>query len=335
MPLAMFVIMSFAIVLGAIVQCYGPSAFRSGLFFGVTVDPEFPRTNDARRIIGRYRRPIIVMAFVAMAALWLAVPRLSGVAAPLTASAIVMIDIAAGMFSMAAASRHVRAFAKPHSLTRTASLTPRPRSLPGGWLPFVGPMLILGGMGLWLFTRQRSMPPETFRAVLSALLVGFVAGALYMWVAWLVMFRMRAIRPVTENGGTMRISYWLRLLIAYFFVFFAVNTTVLHMSQITTARGRWFVRSMVVGWLAYIVIFLVLAAKGIRMKNAFPPAVGDNTPDECWKYGMFYYNPDDPAFLVESRLGPLGGDMNLGNRWSWVVSFGLVAIPILIRLVWF
>ena len=70
MPLAMFVIMSFGIVLAAIVQCYGPSAFRSGLFFGVTVDPEFPRTEEARRIIWRYRRPIIVIAFVSTAVLW-------------------------------------------------------------------------------------------------------------------------------------------------------------------------------------------------------------------------------------------------------------------------
>ena len=146
---------------------------------------------------------------------------------------------------------------------------------------------------------------------------------------------MRAIRPGTENGRTRRISYWVRLLIAYFFVFFAVNTAVFHVSEITGARGRWFAPIMVAGWVAYLVIFMVLAAKAIRIKGASPTATGDSIPDACWKYGMFYYNPDDPAFVVESRLGPLGCDMNLGNRWSWVVSFGLVAVPILIRLVWF
>jgi len=335
MPLLMFVVMSFGIILAAIVQCKGPSAFRSGLFFGVTVDPEFPRTEEAQRIIWRYRRPIIVMAFVSTAALWLVVPRLSGVAAPLTASVIVMIDIAAGMFSMAAASKHVRAYAKPHSVTRTASLTPRAKKLPGGWLPFAGPMLILGGLRLWLFVRKASIPPLNYRAALTLLLVGFVASALYMWVAWLVAFRMRAIRPSTENGGTRRISYWVRLLIAYCAAFFAVNMIVLYMSEITPARGRWFLTSWLVGWVAYIVTFLVLAAKGIRIKNASPAATGDSTPDECWKYGMFYCNPDDPAFLVESRLGAIGVDMNLGNRWSKIVAVGLVTVPLLLWLVWF
>src|SRR5215471_1697625 len=192
MPLVLFVIMNFMIVLAAIVQCHGPSAFRSGLFFGVTVDPEFPRTEDARRIIWRYRRPIIASFFVCMAALWLVVPRLTGVAAPLTASGIVMIDITVGMFSMAATARHVRPFAKPHSSTRTASLTPRTNALPGGWLPFAGPMLILGAARLWLFAREASIPSQTYRAALTMLLVGFVGGALYMWVGWLVTFRMRA-----------------------------------------------------------------------------------------------------------------------------------------------
>jgi len=281
MPLLMFVISNSVIVLAAIVQWHGPSAFRSGLFFGVTVDSEFPRTEDARRIIWRYRRPIIVMAFVSAAALWLAIPRLSGAAAPLTASAIVMIDVAAGFFSMAAASRHVRAFAKPHSVTRTAPLTPRPRSLPGGWLLFAGPMLILGGLRLWLFARKASIPPANYRAALAMLLVAFVGSALYMWKGWLVTFRMRSIRPGKENGGTRRISYWLRLLIGYFFVFIAVNTTVLllYMSEMTAAHRWWFVSSMVVGWVAYLVVGIFWGAKAIRIKSASPTATGDSTPD--------------------------------------------------------
>src|SRR5215471_6267793 len=333
MPLVLFVIMNFMIVLAAIVQCHGPSAFRSGLFFGVTVDPEFPRTEDARRIIWRYRRPIIVMAFLSTAALWLAIPRLGGATAPLTASAIVTIDIATGFFSMAAAARQVRPFAKPHSFTRTALSTLRSRSLPGGWLLFAGPMLILGGLRLWLFSRKASIPPANYGTALAILFVGFVGSALYMWKGWLVTFRMRSIRPGTENGGTRRLSYWLRLLIGYFFVFIAVNTTVLllYMSEMTAAHRWWFVSSMVVGWVAYLV-GIFWGAKAIRIKSASPTATGDSTPDECWKYGMFYYNPDDPAFVVESRLGPLGCSTNFANRWSWAASFGLVAVPILIRL---
>src|SRR5262249_38658736 len=98
MPLVLFVVMSLGIVAAALVQCKGPSALRPGLFFGVTVDPEFVRSEEARRIVWGYRRPIIAMAVVCTAALWLAVPRLSGIAAPLTASAVVTIDVMTGIF---------------------------------------------------------------------------------------------------------------------------------------------------------------------------------------------------------------------------------------------
>ena len=50
-----------------------------------------------------------------------------------------------------------------------------------------------------------------------------------------------------------------------------------------------------------------------------PPGgpAGDRTPDACWKWGMFYINPNDPALFVEKRFG-IGYTVNLGNRWSWI-----------------
>ena len=337
MTLVFFVFISLGIVAAAIIQCKGPSAFRTGFFFGVTVDPEFARTEEARRIVWGYRRPIIIMAVICIAALWFAVPRLSGVAAPLTASAIVMIDVMAGMVSMAATARHVRPFAKVQDSTRTASLTPRTKTLPGGWLPFAGPILILGAVRWWLFARQASIPPAAYRGALSLLLIGFVASALCMWVGWLVAFRMRSIRSSTENGVTRRLSYWSRMLLAYYFVVFAVTFPVFQALGMSPDRAA--ARSLPIILLSFVglaVMIVTLVVKAQRVRGTSPEAgIGDNTPEGCWKYGMFYYNPDDPAFVVESRLGPLGCDMNLGNRWSWVVSLGLVALPILLRLIWF
>jgi Family of unknown function (DUF5808) len=44
----------------------------------------------------------------------------------------------------------------------------------------------------------------------------------------------------------------------------------------------------------------------------------DRTPDRCWKAGIFYVNPADPALFVEKRHG-IGYTLNFGNPWSWVV----------------
>ena len=54
---------------------------------------------------------------------------------------------------------------------------------------------------------------------------------------------------------------------------------------------------------------------------------GDRTPDACWKLGLIYFNPADPAFLVEKRFG-IGYTMNFGNPWSWAL-LAVVILPVL------
>jgi uncharacterized membrane protein len=59
---------------------------------------------------------------------------------------------------------------------------------------------------------------------------------------------------------------------------------------------------------------------------------GDRTPDDCWKLGMIYYNPADPALVIEKRFG-IGWTLNFANRWAWVMTAAVVCFPILIRYV--
>jgi uncharacterized membrane protein len=54
---------------------------------------------------------------------------------------------------------------------------------------------------------------------------------------------------------------------------------------------------------------------------------GDRTPDACWKWGVFYFNPADPAILIEKRFG-IGYTLNFGNRWSWGVMAVLILVPL-------
>src|SRR5579875_3018699 len=54
---------------------------------------------------------------------------------------------------------------------------------------------------------------------------------------------------------------------------------------------------------------------------------GDGTLDEHWKMGLFYYNPDDPALLVEKRFG-IGYTMNFARPVAWVVLALVAVIPV-------
>ena len=70
----------------------------------------------------------------------------------------------------------------------------------------------------------------------------------------------------------------------------------------------------------------------IKMSDA---AGGDETPGERWTVGMFYYNPDDPALLVERRVG-FGYTPNFARPLGWIVialAAALALTPfVLIRL---
>jgi uncharacterized membrane protein len=343
MPLIFMVFMTVGLIVAALVQCFGHLTFRQGVFFGATVDPDFPRSEDGQRILWRYRRPVIVMAAVCMTALWLVVPRLSGIAAPLTASGLLFIEVFGAVVSMASASKLARAFAKPRSptQTRTVSLAPRERTLPGGWLPFLGPMLIVGAARLFILTKRELMPPETYRGALTLLLVAFVSNAFYMLVAWFVAFRRRQINPeglaANEENADRRVAYWMRLVFAYVFSGAFVAMALAFAGITSPVRGARFGITLWVIlwalWLALVVILMVYIVKRKR-REAAVPSLGDTTPDECWKWGLFYYNPADPALVVESRAGRFGCDLNLGNKWSWILFAVILATPFLIRLLW-
>jgi hypothetical protein len=49
------------------------------------------------------------------------------------------------------------------------------------------------------------------------------------------------------------------------------------------------------------------------------------TPTECWHGGMIYFNPNDPAIIVERR-DSVGYTFNFANTWSWIL-LGSFLIP--------
>ena len=60
-------------------------------------------------------------------------------------------------------------------------------------------------------------------------------------------------------------------------------------------------------------------------------AVGDGTPDECWKFGMLYFNPDDAALWVERRVG-VGYTMNFAHVSAWIIMALILLIPLTLGL---
>jgi uncharacterized membrane protein len=53
--------------------------------------------------------------------------------------------------------------------------------------------------------------------------------------------------------------------------------------------------------------------------------------DRYWKGGLFYYNPDDPAFLIEKRFG-VGWTVNFASKGAWVFMGVIVLVIVAIAL---
>src|SRR5271165_2473801 len=61
-----------------------------------------------------------------------------------------------------------------------------------------------------------------------------------------------------------------------------------------------------------VVVLIWMGQGGARLAPTLTPGgpAGDRTPDSCWKWGIFYINPRDPALFVEKRFG-IGYTINL------------------------
>lgn len=55
------------------------------------------------------------------------------------------------------------------------------------------------------------------------------------------------------------------------------------------------------------------------------------TDDDIWKFGVFYYNPQDPSIWVMKKTG-MGLTTNFARWESWLLIIGLLLIPIVMAL---
>jgi uncharacterized membrane protein len=192
---------------------------------------------------------------------------------------------------------------------------------------------------IMVFARRGLMPPETFRGTMSLLLVALVADVLFLWLGYFTIFRTRqtlgAGAAENEERALRRMNYLVTLLMPYLLTVFHVYIG-LSTAKILPASGK-IVALAIVSWivlasLGVTALFRAARRRAVAMESE--GVVGDSTIDDCWKWGIVYYNPDDPAFIVPKRIG-FGWDMNFGNRWSWVLAVSLLALPIVIRFFWF
>ncbi len=53
---------------------------------------------------------------------------------------------------------------------------------------------------------------------------------------------------------------------------------------------------------------------------------------EHYKWGLFYFDPNDPAMIVPKRNWGMGWTFNFGNKSTYLLIVGIVAIVIVLNM---
>ena len=278
------------ILLVALLLDFLPRRASRGLYFGVTTGPDFPRGDEGRAIANRYRfwvwTGFLLSCALAFASLPVAmVPLLGGFATGWTQA-------------WRAAMKHS---IRPGLMPAEAHQEPT-AGIPPIVLIGLVPLFILIAAAVVLATSYEQVPGSVF----APLAVGFGSYLMVAVSAWMLAFRGR----VSSASRTVH----LRSIVV---ILFAVSLLCagIALAPLAGANGITLPPRAVI---AFPAVILLAALYPLWKLQGRAGGAGDGTPDECWKLGLIYYNPNDPALLVEKRSG-LGYTLNFGHKASWIV----------------
>jgi len=240
-----------------------------------------------------------------------------------------------GMAAFMVQNRKLRRFAIQPPLVRETTLGP-PEPLP--WFTWLGilPLLLLADAAMYLHSHWDQIPlrypvhfsfdgtpnrwaDRTVRGVYGPLLLG---GELTVWLFALALAGWYG----TRRSESMRkpivvVMLTVELMIALLF------------GAIPLKIAGGIAIPIPVMALGPLVLLIPALSYAIRESNK-PSDPIDPTPNECWKGGIVYYNPNDAALFVQRRDG-IGFTVNMGNRWSWAIYGSLFLVlssmPLVLR----
>ena len=329
-------LVAFVVAFGVLLH-YLPWWRRQQLWFGVTVPPRFSDTGQARAGLGRYRL-IVWLSTAVAAASFVAGSRLEW---PWLGAAGMAAQTAGALAAFALVRRRLLPFGTREAHVRSAAISVVRETLPGGVWSVLVPLGVLGAAALYLQIDWDRIPdplpvhwnasgiPDRWAARTPTVVFGplIVCGVfvLFMFgVAQAILHRSPRGRVAGTESWTRRFRQaTLRMLVAGIWGMSAIA------AYIAAAPLLADPTSPALGWAVPAIVLVAIVPFAIQLVRLTQDEASgtDGTPDECWKLGLIYYNPADPAVLVEKRFG-VGYTVNFASRTLW----GMIAAGAL--LVW-
>lgn len=320
-----------------------PEWSRPGLYFAVTVPPEFRKTPEAQRLLRSYRIQALVQVAISFALILAATPRHWA----LLIVGEIWLAIGPLIAFLRARERVMRHAVAPVSV-REAVLAPRAAHLPGGWILQLGPFAVLLAVAVYLRVHWSQIPERfpvhwgmdgrpngwsarTPMGVYGPLLagMGIISGIALMTYG--VLHHARVVRVPGSQRPRYDFAHRIGFLLVAVECLLAIVFSLVGLLPLTGNAGAAPVLMVTIVMLAVVFPLAGWVNRGRAQEvSVTPPAGsswGDGTQDRYWKLGMFYYNLDDSALFVEQRFG-VGYTINFAHPFAWVLMAAMLLIVV-------
>jgi len=334
-------------ILNAAIFWLMPRLTRPDLYFAVTVPPGFRDGREAKSILRRYRTELVLFSVLAMGVF------LAGVTWFSVGFVSVghIIQIVAGFIAFYRARRQTLPHAVPPTMIREAELHKHDRVIPGGWIAGGGPFILLAACAAYLWTRGVETParlpglwqgygqPIEFRG--HSLPIYLLTVFAILTSLSLVLYGLaRWVRPVHAGGREAARELKFRRTVSAIILVTEYYVT-LEASWIMSITHHYGLIPVVTFPLTLVFVLVVLVVLGRlgqggsrllaadqESSAASVVPIGDRTPDCYWKLGVFYFNREDSAVIVEKRFG-LGYSLNFACPIAWVILLLILMAPLI------
>lgn len=311
---------------------------RRSMFFGARVGSEFISSTSADSILRTFRKRIWCLSVaIVLAYLLFSWRRSLWSVAPLPSLLILFFaPTIANLIIFGLANRQTRRVAVelPGPSTRTAALFVRDEESSalltvldwlGILLPIGLPLVTLSIVILcWnRFPRNYSPLTELRDAIFNCVFGIFSAGTYFA-----LRFRARSSDWAPNPRASRRYRTSLGVMISGLFSFMIFKSSWLAVIPLLKAgsfgnMNSYFRFSSSAG----VWVLLILIGLRIHARKNLARESSDPMPDYCWKWGYFYYNPNDVALIVPTRSGT-GFSYNYASRSVWFVGTICVAVTV-------
>jgi uncharacterized membrane protein len=331
MKATFLVVQVFPLFVTAVLLYFLPHFTSRGVFFGATVDRNFPESLEGKKLTYSYRFEVVIWTIPGLLLAFLASVKSPG----LTATPIfLLVLLTAFSYYRRFRTIHLR-FGKRVRDIRDVQLLPATYgAFSAAWITAI-PFLCLLFVAIYLQLRWNDIPQSfpvhygadglpnrwaqrTPGSVFAPVFFGFYMNVFMLALAWL---NQHWARRSSMQQLTVRCLQWITWPLSGMFALIALSPVL--------PIPIWVMVIVVLGGIIAIVAWMIWKYASLTDEEESAPQ-----PDNLWKAGSFYYAPDDPALFVGKRTG-LGMTMNFGNRWSWVVMVGVclaAGLPVVIAV---